>query len=55
MFDKIFFSRQVKRSLIIYNKHGIYELPDKLPNGLRLRKDLGSQEISGKCQKVIEL
>ena len=33
MFDKIFVSPQVKRIVIISNKHGIYELP----NDLRLR------------------
>ena len=34
---QIFFSSQVKRSVIISNKHGIYELPHELPNKLRLR------------------
>ena len=34
---QIFFSPQVKRSVIISNKHGIYELPHELPNDLRLR------------------
>ena len=38
MFDKIFVSPQVKRMVIISNKHGIYELPHELPNNLRLRK-----------------
>ena len=33
----IFFSPPVKRSVIISNKHGIYELPHELPNDLRLR------------------
>ena len=37
MFDKIFVSPQVKRIVIISNKHGIYELPHELPNDLRLR------------------
>ena len=32
--DQIFFSRQVKRSVIISNKYGICELPHKLPNEL---------------------
>ena len=36
---QIFFSSQVKRSVIISNKHGIYELPNELSNDLRLRKD----------------
>ena len=34
---KMFFSPQVKRSVIISNKHGIYELPHELPNDLRLK------------------
>ena len=33
---KGFVSRQVKRSVIIRNKHGIYELPYQLPNGLKV-------------------
>ena len=32
---QIFFSPQVKRSVIISNKHGIYKLPHELPNDLR--------------------
>ena len=35
---QIFFSPQVKQSVIITNKHGIYELPYECPNDLRLRK-----------------
>ena len=38
MFDQIFWSPQSKRSVIIDNRHGIYELPHKLPKDLRLRK-----------------
>ena len=34
---QIFFSPQMQRSVIISNKHGIYELPDELPKDLRLR------------------
>ena len=34
---QIFFSPQVKRNVIISNKHGIYEFPHKLPNNLRLK------------------
>ena len=34
---QIFFSPQVQKSLIISNKHGIYELPDELPKDLRLK------------------
>ena len=34
-FVYIFFSLQVKRSVIISNKHGIYEFPRKLANELK--------------------
>ena len=34
---QIFFSPQMQRSVIISNKHGIYDLPDELPKDLRLR------------------
>ena len=37
MIDQIFFAPQVKLSVIISNKHGIYELPHELKNELRLR------------------
>ena len=37
MFYQIFPSPQVKRIVIISNKHDVYELPHKLPNNLRLR------------------
>ena len=37
MFCQIFFSSQVKRCAIITYEHGIYELPDELPNDLRFR------------------
>ena len=36
IFYQIFFSPQVKRTMIISNKYGIYELPDELLNNLRL-------------------
>ena len=48
MFYQIFFLPQVKRSVITTYKHGIYDLPHELRNGLRLRI-LGNYEISGKC------
>ena len=35
MFYKIFFSPQVKRYVIISNKHCIFELPHELQNNLR--------------------
>ena len=34
---QILFSQQVKGSVIINNKHSIYELPHELPSDLRLR------------------
>ena len=37
IFYQIFLSRQVKRSMINSNKHGIYELPYELPNNLKVR------------------
>ena len=37
MFYQIFLLPQVKRWAIITYKHGIYELPQGLPNNLRLR------------------
>ena len=36
MFDQIFLTQQLKQSVVISNKHGIYELPHDLPNHLRL-------------------
>ena len=33
--EQLFLSPQVKRSLIISNKYGIYELAHELPNDLR--------------------
>ena len=43
MFYQVFLSPQVKRSAIISNKQGVYELPHELPNDLRLRI-LGNKE-----------
>ena len=37
MFCQIFFSPQMKRSAIISDKHGIFELPHELWNDLKLR------------------
>ena len=37
IFKQIFFSPQVKRSVIISNNHGIYELPHGSAKKLRLR------------------
>ena len=50
-----FFSPQVERSVIISNKHGIYELPHELPNNIRLQERSGNQERSEKSQNIIKL
>ena len=54
MFYQTFLSTQVRRKAILSNKHGICELPDELPNSLRL-SILGKQERSGKYQNLVEL
>ena len=46
MFYQMFLSTQVKRNVIISNKHGIYDLPQELPNDLRLRIIGNIREIS---------
>ena len=38
MFGEIFLSPEVKRSMIILNKHGIYDMSHELPNDSRLMK-----------------
>ena len=40
IFDQIFLSPQVKRSVVISNKHGKFGLPHGLPNDLSLRPQL---------------
>ena len=37
LFEQIFLSPQVKRSVVISNKHDMYELPHELLNNIRLR------------------
>ena len=37
MFDQIFYSPQVKQSVVIIDKNGMYKLSRKLPNDLRLK------------------
>ena len=54
IFYQIFFSLQVKWSVIISNKHRMHKIPHKLLNNLRLWI-LGNQERSGKSQSFIEL
>ena len=51
---QVFFSLQVKWSLIISDKHGITELSLELLNDLRL-KILGNKERSREFQNFIEL
>ena len=53
MFYQIFSSPQVKRCAIITYKHGIYEMPDELPNDIRLRV-VENEEKSGKYLNCIE-
>ena len=48
IFYQTFLSPQVKQCVISTYKHGIYELPNELPNNLRLTT-LGNKEIPGKC------
>ena len=45
MFYQTFLSPQVKQCAIITYKHGIYELPYKLPNDLRLSIKLGNMKL----------
>ena len=54
MFDKILVSPQVKRIVIIINKHGIYELSHDFRHELRLMT-LGNSEMSRRSQHFIEL
>ena len=50
MVEQIFLSPQVKRSVIISNKHGIYQLAHELPNDLRL---MGSIRKISKLHRII--
>ena len=50
MFDKSLVSLQVKRIVIISNKHGIYELP----NNLKLRK-LGNIKKTWKLDRIVAM
>ena len=54
MFSKIFLSSQVKRGVIISNKHGIYELPHEVLRDLKqdLRILVNIRKIS-KFHRVI--
>ena len=54
MFYQVFLSPQLKGSVIITYKHGIYELPNDLPNDLRFRI-LGNKEFLGKCQIWVKI
>ena len=46
MLCQMFLSPQVKRCAIITYKHGVYELPHALPNGLGLRKLKNIRKVS---------
>ena len=52
MFYQIFLSPQAKRWAIISYKHGIYDLPNELPNDLILRK-LGNIRRMSKLHRMI--
>ena len=54
MFYRIFLSPQVKRSVIISSKQGVYELPHELPNNLRLRIRILGLRILGNKEKLEE-
>ena len=55
MVEQIFLSPQVKGSVIISNKYGIYELPHELPNDLRLNdlRKLGNITKISKFHRII--
>ena len=53
MFDQISLSSQVKGSVIINDKNGMYELPHKLLNEFRLM-NLTNCKIPQKFQNIIE-
>ena len=48
MFYQTFLSPQVKRSVIISIKHGIYELPHELPNDLKKLEKVRKAQSSPK-------
>ena len=52
-FYQILLLVQVKRSAIISNKQRVYELPDELPDDLRLRI-LGNKKRQWKSQNLLE-
>ena len=54
MFYQMFLEPIVKRSPIISNKQGVYELPHVLPNDLRLRI-IESKEKYGESLNLVEL
>ena len=54
MFELMFLSPQVKRSVIISNIHGIYELPHTLRKDLRLElRKLGNIMKISKIQRTV--
>ena len=55
MFYQIFLSPQVKRCAIITYKHGIYELPNELPNELKAIRRWGGPICPHKKKKLRKL
>ena len=55
MVEQFFLSPKVKRSVIISNKYGIYELPQELPNDLRLKdiRKLGNIRKISKFHRIM--
>ena len=54
MFDQIFLSPQVKRSVIISNKHSIYKLPnDARRRNLKDLRELGNIRKASKGHRII--
>ena len=51
--DFLILSPQVKQSVIITNKHSIYELPHELPNDLRVKTQ--DPRKLGKISKISKL
>ena len=55
MFYPIFLPPQVKLGAIFSNKHGIYELPHKLLNDLKLKTErLKLQFVSNILQMIVD-
>ena len=53
--EQIFFSPQVKRSVIISNKHGIFELPHELPDDYGIFAAGGDLCAHARKKKTLEI